>query len=88
MIVNVAMCTDACVLVRGHVFVGVLIKPRSAVVGKMKSRLDLIMQCVGSLCSWIFSSTGCWVLLCSLLDLGIWISLLSNMLDLCVYNPF
>ena len=23
--------------------------------------LDLIMQCVGSLCSWIFSSTGCWV---------------------------
>jgi len=42
------MCTDACVLVRGHVFVGVLIKPRTAVVGKMKSRLDLIMQCVGS----------------------------------------
>ena len=47
--------------------------------------LVLSIQCVGSLCNWIFSSTGCGVLLCSLLGLCIWISLLSNMLDLCVY---
>ena len=47
--------------------------------------LVLSIQCVGSLCNWIFSSTGCGVLLCSLLGLCIRISLLSNMLDLCVY---
>ena len=66
-----------------------------------KSWLDLILQCVGSFCSWIFSSmcnllglfavgsyfAMCWVVLCNLLGLCIWISLLSNMyIHTCIHT--